>query len=243
MATFNITDAPQRLEMSDFQAINEKHDGLAKSCRYTVRIFSPPGILDSGGIAQDLTYLCEATEFPGRSFTNIDLRYYGPTFKLPNMSVYEDINMTFLCRNRSLEREFFDDWMELINPTNSFDFNYRMNYGTTIELFQHSETHDATYEFTLYDAFPIFINPQPVTWTDDSMQKLTVTFTFSKWRRKDKDDTALNRYPLAPEGVAFTNPVRNAQGDPVPVPPVTTGGTSGSNITGAGGVFRRDKFM
>jgi hypothetical protein len=159
---------------------------LAKACRYVVRIIRP-----GERVSEDLTYLCEATEFPGRGFNNVDLRYYGPNFKLPFQTTYEDINMTFVCRSQALEREFFDDWMEQINPTSHFDFEYRDSYSTEITIFQMAEygdfTHEPTYSFSLFDAYPVLVNAQPVTWADDNFLRLTVTFTYTKWRRRNKD--------------------------------------------------------
>jgi hypothetical protein len=77
---------------------------------------------------RELPYLCEVAEIPRRGFMNMDVRYYGPNEKLPFLTQYEDMNLTFLCRNKSYERQFFDDWMSIINPTNTFDFNYRESY-------------------------------------------------------------------------------------------------------------------
>lgn len=151
-----------------------------------------------------LQYLCESAELPGRGFMNIDLTYHGPKFKVPYMTEYQETSMTFLCRTKSFEREFFDDWMEIINPTNTFDFEYKDNYKAEIHMFQMSDTPAVTtneqrenttsttepsaqYAWTLHDAFPILINPQPVTWADDNFQRLSVSFTFSKWTRRNKD--------------------------------------------------------
>jgi hypothetical protein len=33
----------------------------------------------------------------------------------------------------------------------------------------------------------MLINPQPVTWADDQIQRLSVTFTYHKWRRAGYD--------------------------------------------------------
>ena len=202
MPSFPIDNAPEALDMDSFWKVSDTFGHLAKSCRFVVRINAPGAVVgqinsfEGYNTFRDLTYLCEATEFPGRSFNNVDLRYYGPNFKLPYQTNYDDINMTFLCRNGSFEREIFDDWLETINPTSTFDFEYRDTYSSEITLFQMTDFEDefgseipaASYEFTLYDAFPILINPQPVTWADDQFQRLTVTFTFSKWRRKNKDE-------------------------------------------------------
>jgi len=198
MASYDIPNPPTNLGLNYFRGVTNNYDSIAKSSRFAARIFYPSGLDRRSGFLlmdpKEFTYLCEATDLPGRAFTNVEVRYYGPTQKLPVNSQYEDINMSFICRTGFPEREFFDDWMEIINPTTSFDFNYRDKYSTTIELFQFSEGSDpsnkeakATYQFTLFDAYPILINPQPVTWADDAIQRLVVTFTYTKWRRASKD--------------------------------------------------------
>ena len=201
MASTSILNAPAHLTMQDFRSASHRYGGLAKSCRYAVQI-KPTGSLISKymNIASELTYLCEIAEIPGRSFLNIDLRYYGPNHKLPFQSQYEDLNLTFICRSRSLEREFFDDWMQYINPTSTFNFNYRDEYRSEIDIFQYSDTYlegttdensetpVAEYRTTIYNAYPILVNPQPMTWSDDQFQRLIISFTYTHWARKELDD-------------------------------------------------------
>lgn len=207
MASFTINNQPELLSMQDFLAQSSMHKGLAKSSRFIVRIL-PSGanskLTKFKNIMPQLQYLCESAELPGRGFLHIDLTYHGPKFKVPYLSEYQETNMTFLCRNQSFEREFFDDWMELINPTNTFDFEYKDNYKAEIQVFQLSDTPrekqneqrettfsktepSVTYAWSLHDAYPVLVNPQPVTWADDNFQRLIVNFTFSKWTRRNKD--------------------------------------------------------
>lgn len=200
MPSFNIDNQPTNLKMADFWAYSAAFDSLAKSSRFAVRIV-PSGQnsflrrLGYSGLMQQFTYLCETAELPGRGFMSIDLRYYGPSFKVPYQSDYQETAMTFLCRAQSFERQFFDDWMEVINPTSTFDFNYKDSYKCEIQMFQFSEKANdsngteplATYAWTLHDAYPVLINPQPVTWADDNFQRLAVSFHFSKWTRKNRD--------------------------------------------------------
>jgi hypothetical protein len=201
MASYNINNAPSTLDMNTIKSYSDDSGGLARSCRYAVMISLPTGLtqsnylnnnIDTLSASQDLTYLCEATEFPGRGFENLEIRYYGPTFKIPHRSEYMPINMTFLCKNASYEREFFDDWMELINPTTTFNFNFRDDYATIIKMYQIDDVGNPSYAFTLYDCFPILVNPQPVTWGDDNFLRLTVNFTYTKWYRENKDNVSYN---------------------------------------------------
>lgn len=199
MPTFRILNAPQELSMTKFRAVSDRYGGLLKSARFAVQI-RPVGnkVIDLQSwkqITSDFTYLCEIAEIPGRGFMNLDLRYYGPNFKIPYQSSYEDTTLTFLCRTESIERQFFDDWMNVINPINVFDFSYRDEYHSEIDIFQFSDASEteedkfpkAVYFVTLHNAYPLLVNPQPMTWGDNQFTRLAVSFTYTKWSRKGHD--------------------------------------------------------
>jgi hypothetical protein len=46
---------------------------------------------------------------------------------------------------------------------------------------------DSTYSFTFDKAYPILVSPQPATWADDNFHRLTVSFTYIRWYRKNLD--------------------------------------------------------
>ena len=213
MPSFNITNPPQDLTMNDVKAYSSAYGGLVESSKYAIRIVPVGNLLLSlgyGDFLNHFTYLSDSAEMPGRAFMSLDIRYYGPNFKIPFQSQYEDMTITFLCRTESFERQFFDDWMEVINPTNLWDFNYRDSYRSRIEMYQlatfpeKNATPDATagpnrntstpatapksvYKWTIHDAYPVVVNPQPVTWADDQFQRLTISFTYTRWTRENRD--------------------------------------------------------
>ena len=207
-----ISNQPENLDMNTVLAVSRQYGGFAKTCRYIVRII-PQGDkliqkMSRGGQRgyNGLSYMCEAAEIPGRGFQNIDVRYYGPSFKLPVSSQYEDVSLTFLCRSESFERQFFDDWMEIINPSTTWNFAYRDSYIAEVQIFQLADyaekkaqntsqtTPKAVYSWSLLNSYPLVINPQAVTWADDNYQRLTVVFTYSKWTRPDKDEKPSSIY-------------------------------------------------
>lgn len=215
MSNLPVKNPLTKLSMNDVKSINSYYGGLGKAARFAVRMTAPRALLSQyGSFIRDFTYLCEAAEMPGRGFQSLDVRYYGPNQKLPFQTQYEDTTMTFLCRSESFERQFFDDWMEVINPTNSFDFNYRSEYETKIDIIQLAEYSDTatsptqpdsvanpkqTYMITLFNAYPTLVNPQPMTWADDQVQRLAITFTYHKWRREGYDLPITNN-PTLVEG-------------------------------------------
>ena len=208
MPSYPIENAPSHLSMVNFRAVSDDFGGLVKSNRFVVRLGVPRIGLQYSGFVRDLTYLCEIAEMPGRGFMNVDVRYYGPSQKLPYNTQYEDMTLTFLCRNEAIERQFFDDWMNWINPVNTFDFNYRDEYSVKIDIYQFTdvdqdEIGQATpmYNITLKDAYPILVNPQAMTWGDDQFQRLSVTFTYTKWIRENQDPKPRN---TGPQGFSFS---------------------------------------
>lgn len=213
------TQFPERfpnLRVSDFLAKINEIGGPAKSCRFAVRIV-PAGRdnllrrLPYASRLSNLIYVCDAVEFPGRAFSVNNIRYYGPGQQLPGNVEYGPCNLSFICSNSGIERQFFDDWHQTINPSNTYNFNYPNQYYCAIDIFQFSEytigagsvapgtpisfeqtsvptpfnrTPGMIYNWRLYKCWPTFVNPQQVTWADDSdVLRLQVTLTYKYWDR------------------------------------------------------------
>ena len=120
MAVQQVAQAgPKYLNMLAFLGALDMGGSLTRACRFAVNI-RPPTTLRSYPI--DLQYLCDAAELPGRSFGVAQARYYGPSQLFPTNTEYQPITLSFLCRADSRERRFFDDWLDLINPVNNYNF-------------------------------------------------------------------------------------------------------------------------
>ena len=135
-----------------------------------------------------LALQCEATELPGKSFTTSDVKVYGPTFKVPNQTTYNDISLTFLCNSEFSERKLFDAWLEVIRSPNTHNFRFPKhtnggsNYMTQVTIIQYNDFVKQIYALELEDAFPIGITSQQVSWAEDSFHRLTVNFSYYKYR-------------------------------------------------------------
>ena len=208
MASFTIQNPPSDTSMADFKSALDALGAPAKNCRFALQIlFSGLGTGGAGHamnslgysfMTRDLVYLCEAIDFPGRGFDFLPSRHYGPEYALPYNSKYENqYSVSIITRNDAMERQMFDDWLEVINPTNLFDFNYAENYYCTIRAFQLSEEADesgksgkATYLWELQEAWPMQVSTQQVTWADNDVLRLNVSFYFRYWKRPGRDIAA-----------------------------------------------------
>lgn len=231
MASFTPSNPPTNLTMLDMKAALDNLGGPAKQCRFAVKI-SPVGSENyltqlgyTNNILRDFVLMCESTELPGRGFEPTETRYYGPSMQLPrNVKYNNDMSMTFLCRNGSWERQLFDDWMELINPSSTFNFNYPRNYMCELHVYTFSDARGpgfninapmATYQWTLRQAWPALVNPQQVTWADNDILRLSVSFYYRYWIRPGRDSSTVAPF-LQSSSLAVPSQQQSALGSSAP---------------------------
>jgi hypothetical protein len=156
---------------------------LARPSRFDVRIVPPITLyLMNYLTVRDLSYRCEIAQLPGRTLSTIEQKTYGPIEKFPNLTTYNDIDLTFIVGDIMEEKRFFDSWLEFINPTTSNNFRYKSDYSTTISVNQYDVGGKQTYSAEMFDAFPISINQLDLDWSSEGYHKLTVTFAYTYWK-------------------------------------------------------------
>ena len=201
-----ISNSPSALTVQHFRSALDEYGQVAKGARFAVRII-PQGsnnLLMRLGYSNQIPYLiyvCDAAEFPGRGFNVSTTRYYGPEINVPNTVMYgPTFGLSFICRNNSLERQFFDDWQDAINPVSTFNYNYPKQYYCSVEVYQFSEianqqnSHEAIYSWRYVNCWPNAVSPQQVTWADDNILRLGVVMTFKYWNRPGDKEKAYQKF-------------------------------------------------
>jgi len=157
---------------------------LARPSRFDIQIPIPivlaPFYLST---AQNLNMRCEITEMPGRFFVTTDRKIgSAPIQKVPYHTTYNDVSMTFIVAGDMNEKLFFDQWMELINPSSNYNFNYKANYVTDIAINQYDMQNNLTYKAVLIDAYPLDVAQLDLDWSSDGYHKLNVRFAYTNWQ-------------------------------------------------------------
>lgn len=156
---------------------------LARANRFDVTINPPLTLLSNVPLnSRQLKYRCEVSQLPGRTFATAERKTYGPVEKVPYLTTYEDIDLTFLIDGDMGIKYFFDSWLDLVNPKATNNFNYRSTYATSIIITQYGVDNKPVYTAELFDAYPVSMNQMDLDWSSDSVHKLTVTFAYTKWQ-------------------------------------------------------------
>jgi len=173
-----------------------RQGGVAKPTNFRVYIYEPPAKTQNVAVAnyfneyglQDnqslrkLALSCEIAELPGKLNATTENRHFGPAFKVPYVSIQDDVQMTFRLSEDMYERKFFEAWMaSIIDPVNN-QMNFYKEYVSTIDIVQTDNNGYALYGIRMIEAYPIGLTPLSVDWSaNDTYHKQNVLFTFRKW--------------------------------------------------------------
>lgn len=133
-----------------------------------------------------LALQCENAELPGKVLQTADVKIYGPTFKVPYQTMYQDITLSFISSNDFYERKIFDKWLEIIMPTDTNNLRYpkgtETRYLTNLKIIQYDEFVKQIYAVECIDAFPLGISSQPLSWSSDGFHRVSVVFAYQKYK-------------------------------------------------------------
>lgn len=181
---------PTMANINDFLA-SFKTD-VARPNRFDVMIPIPVQLMAYYGTAKNLTFRCETAELPSVTYETFEQKIYGPTEKYPHQKNYNESTFTFMVSDDMSEKVFFDAWMELINPSSTYDFPYKMDYVTEITVNQYDVKGNISYSISLDDAFPISVNQLDLDWSHvDGYHKLSVVFVYKTWSNKSVTDLGI----------------------------------------------------
>ena len=156
---------------------------VARPSRFDVTIPIPLSLATYITSARNLTYRCESAQLPGRTFeTTLKKMGSAPIEKFPYHTMYQDSTFTFILSDDMNEKIFFDAWMELMNPTTDFNFQYKSNYAVDITVNQYDLEGNLTYAGVLQEAFPVDVNQLDMEWSSEGYHKLGVVFAYKQWQ-------------------------------------------------------------
>jgi hypothetical protein len=158
---------------------------VARPSRFDVTVPIPLSLATYITTARNLTFRCESAQLPGRSFeTTLKKMGSAPVEKFPYATNYQETTMTFIVSDDMNEKIFFDSWMELMNPSTNFNYQYKSNYAVDISVNQYDVQGNLTYAGVLQEAFPLDVNQLDLDWSSDGYHKLAVVFCYKQWNNQ-----------------------------------------------------------
>ena len=170
--------------IDQFKATIQSRGGLSRANRFEV-IIPLPRTIPEADRGRDLTLLCESTIFPGKQILTQEWAIYSHTIKVPYGFLQEDINCIFNITNDYYAKNVFDQWQNKVIDNERYLINYDEDFKTDITLRQLDETDRPIYEYILYGAYPLSV--QPIVFdnnADQQTQKLSVSFAYNNFEQR-----------------------------------------------------------
>jgi hypothetical protein len=191
--------------------INTFH-GVSQPCYYLVNVIPPfslfsvdPLNITGGAVslasASHLSILAESASLPGRTLASTTHQMFGTRREMPYGSLYDSMNITFICTNSMIERSIFNAWHEHIMQPKSTHMKYYRDYvGTVVIMKTNTDRSDLTQlknfgdinlddlksvlqSYVLEEAYPKTIQAQELSYSStDEYLKLTVEFSYARFR-------------------------------------------------------------
>lgn len=145
---------------------------------------------DGTHLYRDSVIMCENASFPGAAIGTQPNRIYGPVREFAYERIYSgDIALTFRMDEQMQIRSLLSAWHELINDTNTGDFNYYDDYTADIYVYQYpvkqeGSTRKPIYGIHIEEAYPKSIGEVTLGYDQtNTYSKQTVDFAFRRWRQ------------------------------------------------------------
>jgi hypothetical protein len=168
------------MKIDDLKSVIGARGGLARNNLFEVFLFPPQSLLDFQ-LLVDVPLLCESVSIPGRQITSFEypLHSFRQDVKVPNGYLNADIDLTFLLTNDFQIKKLIESWSDLVVDKQSYSVNYLRDYCGNINIRSLDQRGSNTYETTLFNAWPITINPIELeNQNTNDYTRFQVTFTF-----------------------------------------------------------------
>lgn len=167
-------------KISDFVSL-VRDGGLAKTSHFTIVLNLPQMLLTSPYVEKKnkIITFCDQVQIPGVNFASSQVRSYGEFREVPYEKIYEPITMSFYADTKMVTKNLFDDWMNLIQNTNTRDFNYPSDYTTdTIQIHVQDAEETTNYIVILNECYPKSVSAITLDYASKDIMKINVTMIY-----------------------------------------------------------------
>jgi len=158
--------------------------GLAYNNRYEVLI-NYPNIFRTlnSDAARQIAVRCDSISIPGRSFSTVPYRFYGPARNMPYEPIYSgELTMSVILSESLQEREFFEQWMNGVCSPNDYKFNYYDQYTAPLTINILNRASQITYQIAVEEAYPKAMGDIQIGYDkDNEFMRQDVTIAFRKY--------------------------------------------------------------
>lgn len=162
--------------------ISEVKRGVAKTNHFFVELTLPQSLMNTSEIrdnSKKIALFCDQAQIPGVSFATNAVRSFGESKEVPYEKLFEPIQLSFYVDDDFIVKKLFDNWMHLIQDTNTRTFRYPDQYiASSINILVINPSEKERYLVTLHNVYPKTVAPIQLDYASRDLMKLNVTLVY-----------------------------------------------------------------
>jgi len=177
-------------------ALSEFISSLAESTivrpnRFLCMVTPPEGMINTDLDDYSIHFFVQSATIPDRTFGEIEMKYYGMTFKVPGNETVSTLTINVINEVKWKIRDFFEAWAKNINnrDANTKGFMYDLFTGASVEVFQLDGVGNKIARYKFYHIYPMTVSEMELNMeTTDSNETFQVIFSYSYWEQLEIDN-------------------------------------------------------
>ena len=157
-----------------------KTEGLMRTSRYSI-VLSPPKDMRGQRDMRKIQLFCSDVQIPGVTLSTTQIRMFGEVRESPYEKMFDNITLSFYVDNNMKVKQFFDDWMGIIQSPSSRNFGYYKNYITDMILSVEDTKDRKRYEVRLFECYPKNVGGISMAHESKEVMKLQVSMNYKNW--------------------------------------------------------------
>jgi hypothetical protein len=163
-----------------------KTEGLMRTSRYSI-VLSPPKDMRGQRDMRKIQLFCSDVQIPGVTLSTTQIRMFGEVRESPYEKMFDNITLSFYVDNNMKVKQFFDDWMGIIQSPSSRNFGYYKNYITDMILSVEDTKDRKRYEVRLFECYPKNVGGISLAHESKEVMKLQVSMNYKNWTSRSFD--------------------------------------------------------
>ena len=154
--------------------------------RFLVLVEPPTGLFETTLDADLIKFYVSSATLPDRTFGDIEMKFFGMTYRLPGNETLSDLTLTVINDNEWQLRDFFESWSNCVNDREDSTkaFAQELFTGSSITVNQLGFTGETLASYQFLNVFPKTVTEIELNQdTMDTHETFQVTFDYSYWKR------------------------------------------------------------
>ncbi len=145
---------------------------LFENNRYEVIITGPVEM------KRNVLFNCHTCDIPGHTIASFDHSIAGPTRKIPNEELFDDLNTTFYNSHHIEEKIAIDNWIRLIGGKDTYKIAYYNDIVADMQINIYDLQEHLTSVVRIYEAYPIGVSELQLSYGGEVPNEITVNWAY-----------------------------------------------------------------